>query len=212
MKKRIKKKLIILPVLLIVVILGTDYYVSQSTQKQVFTEIQLLPKNRVGLLLGTGKFVNHGAYINRYYTYRIQATWQLYKAGKIEFVLISGDNSREDYDEPSTMKADLVALGIPEDRIYLDYAGFRTLDSVVRGKKVFDLDKFTIISQKFHNERAVFIANHKGLKTVSFCAKGVSAKYGVKVVLREKLARVKMLLDLLLNVQPKFLGKKVEIG
>jgi SanA protein len=211
MKKRFKKLVVLLPVLLLFFIFGVDFFVSESTKNQIFTEIESVPKSRVGLLLGTGKFVNKGTYINRYYKYRIQATWQLFEAGKIEFVLISGDNSREDYDEPSTMKADLVALGIPEEKIFLDFAGFRTLDSVVRGKKVFDLNKFTVISQKFHNERAMFIANYKGLETISFCAKGVSGKYGIRVVIREKLARVKMLLDLLLNVQPKFLGKKIKI-
>ncbi len=143
--------------------------------------------------------------------HRIDATIALYKAGKIEFVLVSGDNGTIYYNEPTTIKKDLVEGGIPTDKIYLDYAGFRTLDSMVRAKFIFGLDSVTVISQQFHNERAIYIAEKKGLKAIGFNAKGISGKQGIKVQFREYLARVKVFIDLLLNTQPRFYGEKIEI-
>ena len=187
-----------------------DNWVQRTASTAVFSEINDVPNNKVGLLLGTRKILASG-YQNLYYSYRIEAAEKLFKAGKIKFILISGDNSKKEYDEPTDMRDDLIARGIPIDKIYLDYAGFRTLDSVVRADKIFGQKELTIISQPFHNERAIFISNKKGIKSVGFNAKDVSARYGFKTMLREKLARVKMLLDLTFGVQPKFLGKQIEI-
>ena len=135
----------------------------------------------------------------------------MYKAGKIKFILVSGDNGSIYYNEPNTIKKDLIKAGIPEEVIFLDYAGFRTLDSMVRAKFIFGLDKVTVISQKFHNERAIYIANQKGLKAIGFNAKDLSTTQGFKVQLREYLARVKVFIDMILNTQPKFYGATIEI-
>ncbi|WP_196893243.1 SanA/YdcF family protein [Aureivirga marina] len=209
-----KKKILITGFLFtfmgILSVLGSHYYVKKSTKNQIFTNVNQIPKNKVGLLLGTGKHTSRG-HLNLFYKYRIQATEKLYKAGKIEYVLISGDNSRKDYDEPSMMKEDLIELGIPENRIILDYAGFRTLDSVIRANKIFGQDSFTVISQNFHNERAICIANNKNLDVVGFNAKSVSFNYSKKTLVREYLARTKMILDLAINKQPKFLGEPIKI-
>ena len=129
--------------------------VSYQAEDHIYDSVEDIPKNKVGLLLGTIKFLSNGN-VNLYYTYRINATVALYKAKKIDFVLISGDNGNTNYDEPTTFKKDLIAKGIPEDKIFLDYAGFRTLDSVIRAKAVFGQDAITIISQQFHNERALY--------------------------------------------------------
>ena len=187
-----------------------DLWVQTSTSEQIFTSVEEMPKNKVGLLLGTRKMLRSG-YINLYYSHRIDAAEQLFKSGKIEFILISGDNSREEYDEPTDMKNDLVERGVPENKIYLDYAGFRTLDSVIRANAIFGQEKFTVISQPFHNERAIFISEKKGLKPIGFNAKDVSNRYGWKVQVREKLALVKMLLDIIIGKQPEFYGEKIEI-
>ena len=133
-------------------------------------------------------------------------------AKKIDYILISGDNGTNTYDEPTTMKNDLITKGIPASRIYLDYAGFRTLDSIIRAKEIFTLQKFTIISQKFHNERAIFIAENKGINAIGFNARDVNIHYGLKTQIRERFARVKMIIDLLIGKQPKYLGKKIPIG
>ena len=195
---------------LLLIVLVCDYSIESSTEGKTFFSLTELPKNRVGIVLGTSsKLVQGGA--NPYYTYRIDAAVQLYKTGMVEFILVSGDNSTKYYNEPTTIKKDLVKGGIPASKIFLDYAGFRTLDSMVRAKEVFGLDSVTVISQKFHNERAIYIAEKKGLTAVGFNAKDVSARNGLKVQFREYLARVKVFLDLLFNTQPKFYGDKVEI-
>ncbi len=165
---------------------------------------------RVGLLLGTSQFLKTGE-INLYFKYRVQAAYDLYASGKIEKILISGDNSKKDYNEPEDMKLALMALGIPENDIHLDFAGFRTLDSVIRAHKVFGQNKFTLISQKFHNERALYIAQRLGLKAVAYNAQDVNINRGFKTQLREKLARVKVFLDFIFGKKPKYLGETIEI-
>lgn len=208
--KRIIKITFVLGILAFVSAYFSNKWVENFAEDKIYSSINDIPKNKVGLLLGTGKYLRNG-HINLYYQYRIDATVKLYKAGKIKHVLISGDNSRKEYDEPSTMKNDLIAKGIPANKIHLDYAGFRTLDSVVRCKEIFGQESITVISQQFHNERAIFIADSKDITAVGFNAKDVSKRYGFKVQLREKLARVKVVLDLITGKEPKFLGDKIEI-
>lgn len=188
----------------------SDYYISGFSEDKIFSDIDKIEKRKVGVVLGTSKLTSSG-YKNLYFEYRIQATVTLYKAGKIEYVLVSGDNSRKDYDEPSDFKEELVNRGIPAEKIYLDYAGFRTLDSMVRAKLVFGQSKITVISQKFHNERAVYLACKYGMDAIAYNAKEVNVKYGFYTKTREYLARSKAVLDVLFRVQPKFLGEPVLI-
>ena len=161
-------------------------------------------------MLGTAQKLKDGQ-PNPYYTFRIRAVVQLYKAGKIDYVLVSGDNATIYYNEPMTFKKDLVKAGVPENKIFLDYAGFRTLDSMVRAKEIFGLESVTVISQKFHNERAIYLAERKGLSAIGFNAKDVSGSDGLNVRIREYFARVKVFIDLLFNTQPKFYGNRIEI-
>jgi SanA protein len=161
-------------------------------------------------LLGTSKFLNSGK-PNQYFHNRIKVATDLYNSQKIERFVISGDNSIKEYNEPLDMKNELIINGIPDSCIYLDYAGFDTYDSVIRLNKIFGQKSFTIISQEFHNRRAVYIARYKGLAAVGFNAKDVDVFNGFKTKLREKLARVKVFFDLIFDVEPKFLGDKIEI-
>lgn len=184
--------------------------IEKNAQGKTYTETKNIPKNRVGLLLGTSKLLRNGN-INLYYKYRLNAAIQLFKSNKINFIVISGDNSSKNYDEPTDFKDDLIKAGIPKNKIFLDYAGFRTLDSVVRIKEIFNQNSVTIISQQFHNERAIYLAEHFNIKAIGFNAKDISGKYGLKVRLREYLARVKVFVDILFNVEPKFLGKKIDV-
>jgi len=208
--KRIFKIGVLIGIFSLIGIFGADRLVEKSASDKVFNSTKKIPHNKVGLFLGTGKILSNGR-INLYYKYRIEAAVKLYKAGKVDFILVSGDNSTKDYDEPSTIKEDLVKKGIPSNRIYLDYAGFRTLDSVVRCKEIFGQNSITIISQQFHNERAIYIAKRKNIDAVGFNAKDVNVHYGFKTRLRERFARVKMVLDLIFGKKPKFLGDKIEI-
>ena len=191
-------------------IICLDTYVLLETENQTFQSTEEIPHNKVGLLLGTSKFMANGD-INLYYLYRIKAAEELFKAGKIDFILVSGDNGRIGYNEPLLFKKDLILLGIPEEKIVLDYAGFSTLDSVLRAQKIFGLNSFTVISQRFHNERAIFLAKQKGIAAIGFNAETVAGKYSVKTELREYLARTKACLDILFDSQPKYLGEKIAI-
>lgn len=208
---RWKRWLIVSLIALLVMIVVSNLVVSCSTKKLVYQSVESVPYNKTALLLGTSKYLSDGRR-NLYYQYRIEAVAALFRAHKVDYVVVSGDNSREDYDEPTDMKNDLVAAGIPAERIYLDYAGFRTLDSVVRCKEIFGQSSFTIVSQQFHNERAIFLARHYNIAAIGFNAQDVQAYYGFKTMLREKLARVKLFIDLLVHKKPKFLGDKVQVG
>ena len=184
----------------------------RDTQASVYDNVDSIPMNRVGLLLGTSKKNIVSGHENYFFKYRIEAAAELYKKGKIERIIVSGDNSRKEYNEAEDMRADLMAHGVPDSCIYLDYAGFRTFDSMLRCKEIFGQSKYTVISQRFHNERAIFIAKHEGMDVVGFNAQDVSTSVGFKTILRERFARVKVFLDLyVLNTKPKFLGEKVEV-
>ncbi len=208
--KKILKFGVLIGALTLIGILGLDKLVEKTSSESLYNSTTEIPYNKVGLILGTGKILSNGR-INLYYKYRIEAAVRLFKSGKVDFILVSGDNSTKYYDEPSTIKKDLIKNGIPANRIYLDYAGFRTLDSIVRCKEVFGQSSITVISQQFHNERAIFIAGHKDIQAVGYNAQDVNRHYGLKTRLREKLARVKMILDLIFRKKPKFLGDKIEI-
>jgi SanA protein len=191
------------------IIIYPGILIDSKTKSRIYSSVDAIPKNKTGLLLGTAKYLTKG--INPYYQNRIDATVELYNSHKIDFVLISGDNSRKSYNEPALMKEDLIRAGIPESRIYLDYAGFRTLDSVVRAKEIFGLDSMTVISQKFHNARAIYIAGKKGIYSIGYNAEDIPLNLGFKTRIREIFARDKMMLDLIFNTKPKFSGERIEI-
>jgi len=187
--------------------------VSKNSKPFIFTSIEKIPPKRAVLVLGCSKYLKNGR-VNYFYKYRIEATVKLFKARKVKAIIVSGDNSNKDYDEPTQMHDDLVKAGIPSKYIQLDYAGFRTLDSIVRAKAIFDLEDYIIVSQRFHLERAIFIAHAKRQKVVGFVAKGFpNTIWAKRMRRRELLARVKAFLDVhIFGVEPKFYGKKVLVN
>lgn len=195
---------------ILIILSIVNIYISVLTSDKLYDDTASIPYNKVGLLLGTAKHMDNNA-INPYYQFRVDAAVQLSKARKIEFILVSGDNSLNTYNEPLKFKKDLMKEGIPENKIYLDYAGFRTLASVVRAKKVFGINKFTIISQKSHNERALFLAKHFNIEAVAFNAQNVYGKNAIKTRVRGSFAKVKAVLDIIFNVEPKYLGEPIKI-
>ncbi len=207
--KKLIKLIIALIFLITISIYVPNKIITNNADQKTFTNTQQIPKNKVGIVLGTPKFVSNGL-INLYYQYRLEAAAQLFKAKKVDFILASGDNLTSN-DELFVFKEDLVKLGIPADKIFLDYAGFRTLDSMVRAKEIFGQESITIISQKFHNERAIYLAEKFDIKAIGFNAKDVSSDYGRYTAFREYLARTKAVLDIIIGKQPKFLGEKIEI-
>lgn len=193
-------------------LLTCNAWINKSTRAQLYTESSAIPARKVGLVLGASKNTVRGT-DNMYFTYRMQAAYELYKTGKVQYLLLSGDNHTEGYDEPTDMRDALLKLGVPDSCIVLDYAGFRTLDSVVRCKEVFSEDSITVISQEFHNQRALFIANKSGMHAIGFNAREVNKNYSFKTRFREYFARVKCVLDIyILHTDPKFLGEKIKIG
>lgn len=210
-RKRIFK---IILLSLIVLILAFTVWANISVRKfsgyYITDKIEKVAANNTGLLLGTSRNLRNGNK-NEFFFNRIDATIRLFKSGKIRNIIISGDNSKSDYNEPLDMKTELIKGGIPDTLIYLDYAGFRTLDAVVRAKEIFGQNSFIVISQKFHNERAVFLARKYGINAFGFNAGEVAAYNGFKTKLREIFARDKMFIDLAFGVKPKFLGQKIII-
>ena len=173
---------------------------------RIFHTTEQIPHNEVALVLGTSRTTRKGN-PNLHFTQRIKAAVELYRSGKVQHLLVSGDNHNASYDEPTDMMNALVAVGIPTNAITRDYAGFRTLDSVVRANTVFGLKKFTIVTEEFHCPRALWIARQRGLNAVAFAAPDLSARWSLRVKARESLARVLCGLDLyVLNRSPKFPG------
>ncbi|WP_095834259.1 outer membrane permeability protein SanA [Brenneria goodwinii] len=186
-----------------------DRWISWKTAPFVYDELQDLPSRQVGVVLGTAKYYRTGV-INQYYLFRIQGAMNAYNSGKVSYLLLSGDNAQQSYNEPMTMRRDLIAAGVPPADIVLDYAGFRTLDSIVRTRKVFDTNDFTIITQRFHCERALFIALHLGIQAQCYAVP--SPKNIMTVRIREFGARLGALFDLyILKREPRFLGPIISI-
>ncbi|MBI3233589.1 MAG: YdcF family protein [Bacteroidetes bacterium] len=187
-----------------------DKYITKWSYGKIYDQSDSIPYHKVGLLLGTSKFLKNN-HVNPYYQNRISAANELLVKGKITYLVVSGDNSTHEYNEPRMMKDDLISLGIDSNLIYLDYAGFRTFDSMIRLKEIFGQTSTIIISQQFHNERALYIASQHSIDAVAFNAKDVGTSFGFKTQMREKLARVKVFIDEWLGISPKFLGPKVVI-
>ena len=210
--KRLFKWIFILFVIVSLIIVCSNYWITNSTKTQLYHDVNQIPVRKVGLVLGASKTTTKG-FSNYYFTYRMKAAYLLFQAHKVQYLLVSGDNHIKGYDEPSDMREALIALGVPDSCIILDYAGFRTLDSVVRCDEVFGEDSITIISQEFHNQRALFIANKNHINAIGFNAQEVNKHYSFKTRVREYFARVKCILDIyILGTSPHFLGDKIKIG
>lgn len=192
----------------VVLTIACYLWVNWRARNHLFDEVNHLPHKRVALVLGTSKYLAKGVK-NEYYQNRIAAAAKLYHAGKVDYFVVSGDNREHNYNEPKQMQKDLIEVGVPADRIQPDYAGFRTLDSVLRMDKVFGHQDYVIISQRFHNQRAIFLAHAHGQHPIAFNADNPQKQSMKKVLLREMLARVKAVLDIITDKQAKFYGDKI---
>jgi SanA protein len=211
MKKQLKLILILLTTVFIGCFFLADYLIVRNAENKIFDRVETCPKVTVALVLGTSKNNKKGKE-NKYFTYRIEAVVDLFNAGKVTSIIVSGDNGSKSYDEPTAMKNALIEAGIPENQIHLDYAGFRTLDSMERALKVFGQKKVIVVSQRFHNERAIYLGEHFGMTVYGFNAKDVSASVGFKTQVRERFARMKVFWDIIFGVESKFLGEPVQIN
>lgn len=196
---------------LLAFILYCNLRIDHFAKPRLYDRVTEVPHRHTALVLGTSPIGKNGG-PNRFFTTRIRACAELYHSGKIDRILVSGDNRKVDYNEPEEMRQALIEQGIPEEIIFLDYAGFRTYDSVIRAKEVFGQASLLFVSQKFHNERAVFIAKKKGIDAIGYNAEDVRFHYGFITYVREWFARCKVFLDLLFGKKPHFLGEPVDIG
>ena len=210
---RLLKWLFLIFLLMAISVIVIDLYISKSAKADIYNDINKVPSKKAAMVLGTSKYMIGGGK-NYFYTYRIRAAAALFKSGKVKAIVVSGDHSTKYYDETGKMQKDLIEAGVPKKYITLDPLGLRTLDSVVRAEAIFDLKDYIIVSQRFHLERALFIAKAKGQEVIGFMAKdipGTAAAYRMKA--REYLARAKAFLDVyLLHTRPNFDGKKEKVN
>ncbi len=202
---------ILLGTLLACWFLGANWLIRDNAAGKVFDSTIECPKVKVALVLGTAPTNKYGN-PNPYFSNRVRAAAELYWSGRVEFVLVSGDNGRKNYDEPTSMKNALVDYGIPSSRIYLDHAGFRTLDSMERARKVFGQKEVVVVSQRFHNERAIYLGEHFGMTVYGYNAQDVIMNGNFKEKPREYIARMKVFWDIFFGVGSKYLGPPVRIG
>lgn len=190
-------------------VLGTNIWVVQSTKNLIYDPLRV-PKNEVALVLGTSKRTSEGK-PNRFFMERMETAASLHMDSKIKHILVSGDNRTRYYNEPRDMLQALGDLNIPEEDVSLDFAGLRTLDSVIRCKEVFGQNEVTIVTQEFHCYRSLFIARYFDMDAVAVSADD-GGPVGNTLALREVLARTIAVLDLyVLQRKPKYLGEKVTL-
>ena len=203
-----------LGLILIVVALGAGSlgFVRSASTGRLYSSTAAIPHRRVGLLLGCKRTLWDGS-PNPFFDTRVRAAIELFRAGKVDYLLVSGDNHTRGYDEVTDMRDALLQQGVPAERIYGDCAGFRTLDSMIRARQVFGVTELTVISQEFHNQRAIFLASHIGVDALGYNAQDADLGDISGTHRREKYAVFKAILDVyVLRTKPRFLGSTVSIG
>jgi SanA protein len=194
-----------------VAVIGGNLWIVLRAHGRVFAKAEDVPSNDVALVLGTSSRLRGGGE-NPFFAGRMAAAAELYRAGKIRHLILSGDNREARYDEPSSMRDALVKLGLPADAMTLDYAGFRTLDSFARAEKVFGVHRLTIVTDDFHSPRAVLLARHFGIDAYAYHSRPVPMRWSMKTRVREIAARFRALLDLyVLRTKPHFLGPRMKL-
>ncbi len=198
---------VLVPLGTIALLFAAYFAISRGTDGLVFTEIERLPEREVGLVLGTTPRLRNGS-ANAYFDYRMDAAAELWRSGKVSRLILSGDNTDRRYDEPKYMRDALLERGVAEDALILDGAGVRTFDSVLRARVTYEVEQPIVVSQEFHNRRALFIARHYGIDAIGFNARDVAPEQGLRTKTREAFARVKTLLDLwVLGTRPADLAE-----
>lgn len=186
----------LIPIALFSIVLACDIAISSDASGHIYSNIKEIPHNKHCIVLGTTPYRKGYKNGNPYFYYRMDAAAELYKQGKTDHIIVSGDSSKN-YDEPSMMRRALMKRGVPKRAITRDTKGQGTLESMKQAKEHFGLEKFTVVSQQFQNERAIFIANHYGLNVTGYNAKDINVEKGYRVYFREKLARIKVFIEIL---------------
>ncbi|MCP4501371.1 MAG: hypothetical protein GY822_15540 [Deltaproteobacteria bacterium] len=198
-----------LPALFVAVVVLSDLRIGFHATERITDDVNEVIPVEVGLVLGTtpGKKSNP----NQFFSLRMDSAAALFHAGKVRALLVSGANTSRHYNETKAMEDALVARGVPRLAITRDEAGLRTLDSIIRAKKIFGLKEVVVVSQRFHLERALFLADHHGLVTTGFATAGVDFRNHLGIRFREVLARVKANIDVVIDTPPRFLGNQEHV-
>ncbi|QYS89588.1 SanA/YdcF family protein [Flavobacterium davisii] len=194
--------------LFIVTIFAVNYYIKSTTEDLIYTSDTKIPTNKVGIIFGAG--IN-GNQPSKYLKDRLDAGIQLYNKHKIEKILLSGDNGRDEYDELTVMKNYCYQNGVDTTKIYIDYAGFDTYSTLYRAKSIFKIKNAILISQKYHLNRAIYIGSQKGLDVIGYSANKGAYKGYKYVCFREYFSRFKSVMDVFRNRKPHFLGTVIPI-
>ena len=208
--KRMRRRIAIFLLTTLAVVGGgtawANWAVQDASNARIYADVRVVPARPVGVVLGTTPRARGRK--NLFFERRLDAAAALYKAGKVHCILVSGDHGTRYYNEVAAMKKGLVKRGVPGVKIAEDHAGFRTLDSMVRAKKVFGIDRAVIVTDGFHLPRSLYLADHSGIDAVGLSSVPVPSTVTVRPQVREVGARVLMMLDLLVNRQPRFLGPR----
>jgi SanA protein len=184
-------------------VLLANRWVINSTDAYLYSDSALMPENEVGLVLGCSPFARGGG-ANPQFHGRMQAAAELYRLGKVRRLIVSGANPDSRYNEPKKMREALLELGVPSEAMVLDYAGDSTFDSITRAHRVFGLQRVTVVTQKYHGYRALFLARKTGLQAVAYAAPLAGGGHGLRHPPREIFARLLAVLDLfVLDTEPR---------
>lgn len=212
MKKLIQKhfkKLFYLSLIGLVLVFGINFYVKSKTHFLIFYSENKIPKNKVGIIFGAG--IN-GDKPSKYLKDRLDAGIKLFKAKKINKILLSGDNGSDAHDELTVMKIYCFKNGIDTTKIYIDYAGFDTYSTMFRAKNIFKIDKAILITQEYHLNRAIYIGNNLGIESIGFSANQGEYRNYNYVRFREYFSICKSVIDVIRNREPHFLGTEININ
>jgi SanA protein len=210
--RRVKKIALYLLIAVLVFVVLCNVWIILKTDRYVYDSVEKIPHRKIALVLGTSRKLSDGS-PNPFFTNRIEAAYSLFVNKKVDHIIVSGDNRSRYYNEPAEMRKALVAKGVSSTDITLDFAGLRTLDSIVRCQQIFGQDSVTIITQPFHCYRALFISQFYNMNAVAMEAEEPEVAGSAKVIAREIIARPLAVLDLyVFGTSPRFLGEKEELN
>jgi vancomycin permeability regulator SanA len=187
--------------------LALNFYVKTATSNRRYINPNQIPPQRVAIVLGAGIYNGQPSPM---LADRISSAGKLYKLGRVQKLLMSGDNSSEDYDEVTAMQRYAIKLGIPKKDITLDYAGFKTYESCYRAKEIFGVKQAVVVTQNFHLPRAVYLCNHLGIDTEGLGTPdwgSYSQETVIRYTVREYLSTIKALWQVhITRPHPTYLG------
>ena len=191
-------------------IVATNALVLHAAEHRVFDTPAEVPYRPVAIVPGARVYASGSP--SRVLEDRLATALELYRRGAVRRILVTGDNGAATYDEVTVMKRWLVAHGVPDEHVVRDHAGFRTLDSMVRAVKVFQVERAVVCTQRFHLARALFLARYAGLDAIGAVSDRRPYEHGRRDESREILARAAAVLDVhVLHRGPRYLGEPIPI-